>query len=188
MAEEGAPEVGFKFKRIAPRFELDKKSAAAVKVSNFMITLNTNSRIGEELDNDAVEALTTPMYDMAEALFGSPRLVSRFVQFGRMSDATAADTGKRTFEVDEGIEFNNETIYDVNVTAGVEIGHNAMGKRLHMHIGLRVRHRSCVHLDHDKIQEMANDELERSGFMYPIQYVSIRTGKPSFEDYLDIKE
>lgn len=165
------------FETVAPRFEHDKRGDGTIRVSNFLITLNTNVRFSS--DSRELEDLSEPMYRMAEMLFGDGEKIARFVIFGVKAGRGAE------FVPDPSIHWNTNTIVDYKVKAGVEIGHNKMGSRLHMHIALKIRHRSYIRLNKDLILQEANRILEMLGFPFPIKHINIRVMPGSPEDYLD---
>lgn len=169
------------FTALTPRFEHDKKGKNTVLVSNFLITLNTNVRF-EEGDKRLEEA-SGPLVKMAEQVFGNSNGLREIVVFGTRGPRGAG--GGFTFIPDSSVKWGIDTIADFRTTAGVEIGHNARGKRLHLHVALKIRHRSYIRLDKNKILKRANEELESLGFPYPIKHVNIRVTPPTAEDYLD---
>jgi hypothetical protein len=149
-------------------------------VSNFLITMNTNVRF--EQDDALLEKHSEPLYGMAEALFGDGTAISRFVEFG--SRGARGPGGKFTFVPTHGTIWSTESIVDYRVTVGVEVGHNVRGKRLHLHVALKIRHHSYIRLDRDKILAQANAALKARDFPFPIKHLNIRVTPPTAEDYL----
>jgi hypothetical protein len=168
------------FSRIDPDLTHDKHGPMSSNVSNFLISMNTNVRIRAESAD--LPRLTEPLYQMCEHLFGASATVSQFVQFGRRGPM---DRGKRTFVPDPTILWSPETVRDFKSVAGVEVGHNLRGQRLHCHCAVKIRHYSFIRLDKDKILAAANEFLESVGYPYPIVHINIRVLPPSIEDYLD---
>ena len=169
------------FIKLKPKFEHNKKGEGAILVSNFLVTLNTNARMTAE-DKD-LEAESIPLYNMAEVVFGDGEKLAHIVDFGRRGPRGVG--GKFTFINDESINWNLDTVVDYRVTVGVEIGHNARGKRLHAHVVVKIRHKSFIRLDKDEILKRVNSYLETVGYKYPIKHINIRVTPPSAEDYLN---
>jgi hypothetical protein len=144
----------------------NKKGPLRTRVSNFMITFNTNQRYQGE-DEDFGE-YSTPLYDMAEAMFGNEETLKQFVVFPR------------------GGEWNDDNIISFRVTTRAELGHNLRGSRVHFHVGIKILHRSFIQLDPVKIKEMSNIALAAMNFRTPIRYVHISVLRPDIEDYLSI--
>jgi hypothetical protein len=168
------------FVALAPKFTHDKKGSSAIKSSNFLITFNTNVRFAP--DDRALDELSLPLYNMAECIFGDGEKLAKVVDYGLPG---ARVGGKTPFIKDPNIVWGLDTMVDYKVTAGVEIGHNARGQRLHMHVVVKLRHKSYVRLNKDAILEHANRYLKEVGFQYPIKHMNIKVTPPSAEDYLD---
>lgn len=182
MSEAGPSNmVPGKFIALAPKFQHNKKAGEAILVSNFLVTFNTNIRFNDE--DEILEELSRPLYRMCEVLFGDSDGLRRFVQFGRRGDRGA--DGKFEFILEDTIYWNTQNVVDFRVTASVEVGHNARGKRLHCHLAIKIRHRSHIRLDREKILRMANQYLEEVNYPYPIKHMNIRVLPLSAEDYLD---
>lgn len=174
-------EVKGSFEKLKPRFHHDKLGRNAMLVSNFMVTFNTNVRFNE---NDAeLEQRSEPLYDMAQELFDGSDRMRRFVKFGTQGDKDPK-TGKRTF-IENDTQWDADTVVDYKITASVEVGHNSRGSRLHMHVGIKIRHHAYIRLDPDEIMEEANSYLDSVGFPYPIKHLNISVKPPSVEDYLN---
>jgi hypothetical protein len=167
------------FKTIKSHFGKDKKRDG-IKVSNFLVTLNTNARF--DATDKALEALSEPLNNMAEVLFGSSDSLRKVVLFG--SRGPRGPDSKFKF-VKGGPGWGPETVESFDVTAGVEIGHNARGRRLHVHVAVKIRHHSYIRLDKDRILSDANAYLASVNFAYPIKHLNIRVTPPSAEDYID---
>lgn len=167
------------FTALTPKFDHNKKTKG-VKTSNFIITLNTNVRF--DSGDQALEELSVPLYQMAKTVFGTSDALSQIVLFGKRGPRGAG--GGFTFI--PGLDsWSPELVVNFKTTAGVEIGHNSRGKRLHLHVALKIRHKSFIRLDKDEILERANRELESLGFPHPIKHLNIRVTAPTAEDYLD---
>eukprot|EP00727_Mastigamoeba_balamuthi_P000691 m51a1_g10619 hypothetical protein (423) ;mRNA; r:57479-59030 len=151
-------EVRGTFERINPRFTHNKLGRDAILVSNFMLTMNTNVRLAGTSDAE-LEALSEPLYNMAQEMFDGSERLSRFVQFGTQGGRDPL-TNKYVFLPDPTRTWGTELVVDYKVTASAEIGHNTRGSRLHMHVGIKIRHHSYVKLDRDLIFEEANRFLE----------------------------
>lgn len=141
----------------------DKKKMP-FRVSNFLITMNTNVRFTEAT---GIEEWAPGLYQMGERLFGDSDRVGRFVTFP------------------EGGAWDARHIVSVDSTMKVEVGHNACGQRLHLHANVKIRHKSYIRLDIPRIQIEANDFLSEMAYPFPIHHLHVKTGKPTFEDYLD---
>jgi hypothetical protein len=165
------------FKRLPPGINQDKKSPNAPKYSNFMITLNTNTRV-----KNAGDALINPLYDMAEALFGREEGLREFVEFGRDGGTNLA--GKKVFDHDPEIEWSDWTVKEFKSAARVEVGVHPKGSRLHLHVPLKIVHWSWIRLNVPRIKVLANEWLEEHGYPLKIHYVFVKAGRMSPEDYL----
>lgn len=151
------------FKRRVPGYH-DKRGTRRKHVSVFLITLNTNIRMGVE----EARGHTDPLYDMAEGVFLPEARLKELVSFPR------------------GGSFTDDTIESVKSDARVEIGHNNRGARLHLHVGLKIFHWSFIRLDPKRIKEMANEELTKLDSNLRIHHVNISVHKPSPKDYLSL--
>jgi hypothetical protein len=168
------------FQRIAPRFEHDKKGPERTKVSNYLITLNTNVRFDDK--DSELERISQPLYEMAEFIFGTSEHLSEIVEFGIKGTPKG---GKTQFvRGHTAAEWDPRWIQAFRVQAGVEVGHNAKGKRLHIHISLKIVHHAFIRLNRNLILEKANQFLSQTDFKFPIKHIDIKVAPPSPEDYL----
>lgn len=142
----------------------ENKKKMKFRVSNFLVTMNTNVRFESA---DDIHQWTGELYKMGEHLFGDADKVGKFVTFPH------------------GGEWDERHIVSVDSTMKVEIGHNKMGQRLHIHGTVKIRHHSFIHLDIRAIKEAANEYLTDVGYPFLIRHINVRAGRPSFEDYLD---
>jgi hypothetical protein len=174
-----ASEVPGEFTRLSPRFEHDKK-AEGVRASNFLVTLNTNVRFEDQ--DDQLETLSETLYEMADYVFSTGDKLAEITEFGIKGTAKG---GKAQFVKGfTNASFEPPWIVSFRVQAGVEVGHNSRGKRLHMHVSVKILHKAFIRLNKDRILEKANQFLEARGFKYPIRNIHIRVTPPSAEDYL----
>lgn len=135
------------------------------RVSNFHVTLNTNIRIDEDLTPES--RLVRVLQDTANQVFGEEGHFTNFVQFPK------------------GGMWNVENIIGLDVVTGVEVGtDDAHGRRLHLHVQFKVRHRSYLRLDGEKIKSEMNIMLNRNAYPHPIAYVHITVHKPELIDYI----
>lgn len=134
-----------------------------VHYSNFMITFPTNVRVSDE---DA-EELAPKFYEVAHRMFDDEENLKRYVTFPK------------------GGQWDDESIISVRNVYKVEVGHDKKGSRLHLHVGVSIKHNSFIQLDPDLLYFDINSEFENDGIWTPIQYVNIKVKPPSIEDYLD---
>ena len=122
------------------------------RVSNFLVTLNTNTRVSEDLT--AESPLVTVLQQTAGELFEQEEHFLKFVQFPK------------------GGQWDDTNIVALDVVTGVEIGTDELkGKRLHLHAQFKVTHRSFLKLDYTVIKEEINRMLESKGYPLKIHYV-----------------
>lgn len=155
------------YKEKAAGLKTDKKKMK-FRVSNFLVTMNTNVRFTDA--STGVEEWTTDLYRMGEHLFGDADRTGQYVTFPK------------------GGVWDDQHIISVHAIMKVEIGHNTMGQRLHLHASVKIRHRSFIQLDIPKIQIAGNDFLSDVAYPFPIHHINVRAGRPTFEDYLDEDE
>lgn len=148
-------------------------SADAERVSNFFITMSTNVRMTDEEAVEHVEGLQ----QMSERLFSDQTRLEGIIKY-------------KTYEDDEYLT-DDEASWDRDIISSeviskVEVGHMKQGSRLHLHVGLKIWHKSYISLDRAKMLEDANECLEGIGYPYPIKYLNIKVKQPTTEDYLRI--
>lgn len=134
------------------------------RVSNFLLTLNTNVRFGP--DEDLTE-FTDGLYQLGQFLFGDAERAGNYVTFPK------------------GGEWDDRHIVSVDSTFKCEIGHNLRGQRLHLHGVVKIRHHSFIQLNIPLIKSLGNEFLSSISFPFPIQHINVKAGRPSFEDYID---
>jgi len=142
----------------------DKKGKLANRVSNWLITMNTNTR-EDPLDPSAahLEQLTTA----TNRLFSDPN---------RLKDVII-------FRNDSG-EWTAQYIKHVKATSRLEIGHNKQGARLHAHVALKIRHTAFLHLNIPQIYVKMNEILESLNSDLRIHYINVKAHSPTIDDYL----
>lgn len=141
-------------------FKIEKPGSRRVRTSNFLITMNTNIRF----DPEEAHTYAPKLYELADGLFGSDENIRRYVKF--------LDGGDWSM------------IESMELTSKVEIGRNSRGSRLHLHVGLKIRHHSKIHLDPDHLIFDANTMLPDLDFPFPIQNIHISAHKADIMDYL----
>jgi hypothetical protein len=135
------------------------------RVSNFHITLNTNVRI--DGSKEEIRPLVDQLQKCANVCFGQEAHFTRFVTFPK------------------GGQWDDEHVIGLDVTTGVEIGKDdAHGRRLHLHVQFKIRHRSYVKLDFQAIKDEMNGILEEEEFPHRIAYVHVTCHKPELADYI----
>lgn len=135
-----------------------------IHFSNFLVTFNTNARIPRE----TVEAYTEPLYQAADALFAVPDNIGHFIQFHDLAGA-----------------WTPQWILNVKTLSRVEIGHMSRGSRLHLHVALKIKHRTMLNLNIPELYRSINAELERLGYPYKIEHIHVSAHRPTAEDYLN---
>lgn len=146
-------------KRLAPGFG---NKRLRNRISNFLITMNTNIRVKPNIS----ESRSEDLYQMAESIFSEEDELKKIVTFPK------------------GGEWSDETIKGVDASSRVEIGHNMRGTRLHLHQSLKLRHQSYLRLDPEEIKRLANEKLREQNSTLVIYHVHISTHRPSVDDYL----
>ena len=134
-----------------------------IRTSNFLITFNTNIRFTNE---EAIE-YAPKLYELAEALFGSDENMRNAIKFLDGKDYDAIES--------------------VKVTSKVEVGQNSLGSRLHLHVGLKIRHNSKIHIDVDRLYFDSNTFLENNDFPFPIVNIHVSAHKADVQDYIESK-
>jgi hypothetical protein len=153
------------YERLGPNISHNKKGSERVRVSNFFITMNTNKwfkpvDVSENVDIE-------PLYTAAEKLFVHDADIKQFVVF---KDGLGA--------------WDPRFIMSVSTQTKVELGQGKHGSRLHVHIGLKIRHKSFLELNIALIKERMNEELKKLGYGYPMHHIDVKVHRPSMEDYL----
>ena len=145
-------------------------------VSNFVVTLNTNTVFPEGTELSA--GLVRPLDRMAEFLFGNEDNLKLLVKFGHRE--------AHRFVEDPSVLWSQELVEFFRATARVEVGHMKRGRRLHVHIALKIGHFSSIQLRPELIKEMANRYLTGLGAdaRLQIRYVNVRGRGPDAEDYV----
>ena len=124
------------------------------RISDFMVTMNTNTRIDGNLT--AESPLVKILESAGASLFGEDAHFTKFVKFPK------------------GGSWNAENIVALNVLTGVEVGtDDAHGHRLHLHADFKVTHRSFIKLDYHAIQDEMNRILEAKGYPLRIHYTHV---------------
>jgi hypothetical protein len=83
-----------------------------------------------------------------------------------------------------GGSFDPDHIIDIKTVTGVEVGKMDRGRRLHLHVQFKIRHRTWVRLDPAAIKAEINAVLEESGYPHQIHYIHISVHRPELEDYI----
>lgn len=117
--------------------------------SNFMITLSTNYRPGDDAE---AKALVDRLGDATDRIFRSPDSLERIIKFNIPTH-----------------HFDDRYIQDINVTHGPEVGKNRKGGRVHNHIILKIKHRSNITIK-NSVEEIRR-EYARHGI--DVHYVKI---------------
>jgi hypothetical protein len=166
------------------RLPLDKRNKKeGPKRSTFLITLNTNTRI--DGDSAVADTFAEALNDMTEAVMGSESVLKRFVYFIKRPQG-----GGFQPERDESMSWIRD-VEDFRVIAKPEIGYNAKGKRLHLHVIVKMTHNGYVRLDKKAIDSAANDWIaqynegkEYKDRLPTIKYSHIKASNLSAEDYV----
>lgn len=157
----------------------DKKAAKAGHanrdhVSSFLITMNTNMRLSDDL----AVAYAPDLAAVATRLFRDEVDIRKYVRFYRYAHGTATP--------DYDTTWSDDTVISYGVISSVEVGHMKTGSRLHLHVGVKIWHRSAVRLDIEAIKQAANDVLDEGGSGLKIHYIHVTAHAPTLEDYLRI--
>ena len=174
--------------RVVPFSAEDKKGPKAYRFSNFNITMNTNRRFdegaGEMTDHAATlsHAAETVCDNIDRHLFF--RGLAHPVRDGE-APVFAEPAEGEPYSRDPDLTWNVDNIPGVKVVVRSEIGHNARGKRLHVHVALKIKHVSYMWLDKDSFLDSMNVTLGQLGFDFPIKYIHVQARPMSPEDYLD---
>jgi len=124
------------------------------RVSDFFITMNTNTRMSGTITSES--PLISVLENASATLFGQEEYFTRFVKFPK------------------GGSWNSENIIALNVLTGVEVGTDEdHGHRLHVHAQFKVTHRSFIKLDYHVIQDEMNKLLEARGYPLRIHYTHV---------------
>jgi hypothetical protein len=153
------PEV--KIKIVEPETKPGKKKKNSLRHSNFFLTVNTNKYV-QPMSEEA-EEVVIHFIEGLKNIFTKDK-IKLYVKFKK-----------------EGHTFTNQFIRDVKVEAVPEIGE--VQNRLHVHILLAFSHRSCIHLDLEKIKNEFMKEFNLENI-----YINVRSffdAKANFEDYMN---
>jgi len=131
--------------------------------------------MGEDEAEDSAE----PLIHMAEALFARPESLAELVVFKHYDEGG-------TLVEDPDTTWNDQTIISSRAVAKVEVGHMKKGSRLHLHVALKIWHRSWISLKRQEMMDAMNEYLTSNGYPYPIVYLHITVRGPSAEDYLEM--
>ena len=115
------PPIKSSFRQI-PLGTSDKRKMS-FRVSNFLITMNTNVRFADDLE---AMGHSGGLYTMGEAMFRDAETVGKYVLFPK------------------GGQWDGQHIVSVDSASKVEVGHNQKGRRLHLHATVKIRHHSFI--------------------------------------------
>ena len=118
------------------------------KNSTFLVTCNTNFK---PTTNSESRAAAAELKHAAENVFGSVKNIAPLVKFL------------------DGKQWSDETIDNVDVLIGVELGTGKRGGRIHAHIKVEIDHYSKIHLNPPMIKEHMNLHMHE----YGVRYVNI---------------
>lgn len=141
----------------------NKKSRDKLRFSNFLITLNTNTRLTHEEAEEQV-----PVFNRAiNEVLGTNEKMEKFVEFrqGGPEDVLWDDS---------------------EMITRPEIGNNKRGSRFHYHIALKFAHYANIRIKIYDLRDAINEKLAEDGAALTIQNAHIRIFRLEVNQYLKI--
>lgn len=127
-----------------------KSKKPVLKNSTFHVICNTNFR---PQTNESARNAADELREAAESAFSSASKIAPMVIFKQ-----------------EGDQWNEDIIKDVDVLMAVELGRDKRGRRVHCHIKVEINHYSKIHLNPVVIKEHVNLYMR----VLRVQYVHIQ--------------